>query len=281
MKGKCYHNKIEKVSSKMRRDLFSFVVFGLVIFLFSSLLSLCAGCSKKEDMEIVYSDFSATFYISENSNMFPFVFACNNQIDNIDITRIDATDEDRFTWEFIEEKDDNDRPLKFEGYYIYGFIFYIETGDDFIWDSFSLEINKEFYETIELNIEIANIDLHNEMDDIRALSIPYVITSDVRSAEWAYLAMNDINITSIKLYTSSIETGNIMFNSVLFSDEVYVEKLERFYIKIEFNESAISCFEKSYMVIEYYKDGEMFTYCSDYTIFGSQSELIYYKLLMR
>lgn len=249
-------------------------LFAVCLFLFCFI-----GCAEKKEEHLILNDYANIYYISEASNSFPVQFAYNEKINEIEISDIAFSDKTDFAWEFISEKDENGDLLKIDDYYIYGIIFYFECGKDFIWESFSLNINDSFSKTVNLNIEVKTVDLSHPQDDIRPVSIPY-ISDFAKEAEWVFLPMDDIVITSVKLMSTLNTENQILFNSVaLTDDDIAVAKLDMFYIKILFTEYGLGKkTDKVYLEINYEKDGQDFLYRSDYSIFGNQFELLIEKI---
>ena len=260
------------------------VFFLLMAFLqLLMILSCFVGCAEKNETEeeLIINDYSNIYYISESGNAFPVQFAYNGSIKQFDIVEIESTKGTSFTWEFIEEKGSDGNTLKIDDYYIYGVIFYLEGVDDFLWQSFTININESFEKTIELNIEVKILDSDNEEDDIRPISVPY-ISDFVDEAEWVFLPMNDIVISSINLISSLSVENEILFNSVKFTGDVAVEKLDMFYVKILFKDYKLNeQVDKVYLEIKYKKGGQDYVYISDYTVFGNQLDMLTNKILNR
>lgn len=258
--------------------------FFFAVFLsISIMLSLFVGCTgkKENEEELIMNNYSNIYYISEDSTAFPIQFAFKNKIEKIEIFDINTSDDKNLTWEFIEERDSDGKALKIDSYYIYGLIFNLDSKNDFIWQSFSLNINDYFIKTVDLNIEVKPIGTKNEEDDIRPLSIPY-ISDFADEAEWVFLSMNDIVITSVSVISCLDIENRIFLNSAEYTSDVVVEKADKFYIKILFTDYKLSDrTDKVYVRINYKKNEQDHVYISDYSIFGNQLQLLSDKIINR
>ncbi len=257
---------------------FFFVDFLLI----SMMLSLFVGCTdrKENEAELVMNEYSNLYYISESNSAFPIRFAYKDIIETIEIFDIKTSDHKNLTWEFVEERDSDGNSFKIDNYYIYGLIFHLDSEKDFIWQSFSLNINDSFMKTVDLNIVVQPLETNNDEDDIRPLSMTY--TSDlVHEAEWVFLPMNNLEITSISVISCYMMENQIFFNSVEYtSDHQVVEKSDKFYIKVLSSDDKVSDrADKVYVRINYKKNGQDYVYLSDYSVFGDQLQLLSNKII--
>lgn len=264
-----------KTSTKRGRGLFFFF-----ICLLAFVASFFVGCNEKDDMKenLILTDFADTYYISENASSFLVQFAFSDIIEHFEITDIQASNGMNFEWNFVAEKDSDKKPLMIEKYYIYGIVFDLKSDSDFTWQSFTLTIDEDFTETVDVNIDVKVLNTKHEGDDIRPISTPF-IGGFVSEAEWIFLPMNDITISSIELKSSASSKHEILVNSVEFTGDRAVEKLDKFYIKVLFPEyESADKLDKIYMKIKYTKDEEDHTYISDYSVFGDQLKLLTNKI---
>lgn len=257
---------------------FLFLILVPILIVFSFFI----GCTTKtdNDNDLIINDYSDIYYISKDSTTFPVQFAFSNTINKLEIFDIKTSNDINITWDFIEEQNSDGTSLKIGSYYIYGIIFNLKSDDNFIFQSFSLKINDNYVKIIDLNIEVKRIEINNE-DYIRPLSTPY-ISDFIDEAEWVFLPMDNIEITSINVISCLPVENEVFFNSVKYTGDKVVEKLDKFYIKVLFSNYKSSCMvDKIYIQINYKKNGQDYIYISDYSIFGNQLELLSNKILNR
>lgn len=238
------------------------ILFFMLIFIF--FLSSCQEEKEKEN-ELIKIPYDMDIYITKDNRKMPYQFTFSNKIETFSISNIVTSNASRVEYKLFEEKE------KINDNFYYGIVFSFEY-KDFLFESFEITINEEYYEKIDINLNVITVSDSNQ-DIIYPLSIPFL--GDFSNlVDWVLLPSKNIVIEDINVYDSLKCVKNVLINSIEFKRKSY-DKLDKIYINVEFDYTNYDKVNFVYIQIKYIdEDGNSFVYNSDVAKFGNETTIL-------
>lgn len=228
------------------------------IYILTLFLLLLVGCKKNYSTHFLKND---SYVISNDQYLYGIEFACDKKIEEFKVLDTTTTLNRTIEYSFVDEEN------AVLDYYLYGIVFDINNEGDFIFNSFKININNEYEEIIELNMNVYYVEKTND-ENILPLSVP-IMANTFESTTWCFLVKKDIIIKRIELIPYSSST--IYLNSLLFNGDTSIGELEKIYIDIDKETLEVSrvCISILYMF-----EDTNYTYISDFSTIGNSLELL-------
>ena len=258
--------KYMKVVKHMKNKFTKSFIYSLcIIFIFS--LSACKKNKVPGEERLVTIEYLDQFFVSDDNKNLPYYFAYNRQIDHFEIMSINTSNSDSRKADLIKYEFVQANSIYDDEFYLYVITFEFAY-ENFLFESFMININNSFSEVIELNMNIIYIEnAHSSL--IYPLSIPWIADEMISSCSWVILPIEQVRIKSLAIKNAANVEYTVKINSLpMFSNFILYAK-EKVYIDVDFKYPTNKPIKNYlYLEIEFYdSNGVENLYRSDIAIF--------------